>query len=400
MRVEKGAELRTVLILPEHSRDERRLLEAAEFLEEDANYRVLIVRRPAIWATVARLRNARQDTGAEFVYWEWPSTSHGTNLDGGLGLEAQTLRKQLVKKFGHLETILVSDIVGDQAALAVEFQRAEGTRVVLVPEGLSVLANTISSRWVERSWKSAAGLIFRDTWLELGDFAWAKLCNGRQRRWRRKIRPGWRFRRIARLIASRPNSPAHSRLSTVHAVLSDWPEFVEIPVDSREFFVRPNSQLSNSARGPKKLNALVIIGQPLDISRSTWCQGLSILKSEIGKIDRVVLRPHPDREFEEPLVAAIMEVFPDARVEINERRTELEPWLVDENFGYICGVSSTVLFDELVWRRTDSSLLCLYEVLFACASETEQSLLRKQFSAIECLRRYSYFRGPVLLERK
>lgn len=395
-----SAGLRNVLVLPEHSRDEKHLLEAVASLEEDSNFRVIIVYRRAVSVFRARLRNAWQKLESPVVYWEWPSTNHGTNLDGGVGLEAQTLRRQLRKKFGCFEFIFVSDIVGDQPALAVEFQRAEGTSVVLVPEGLSVLSNNSSSRWIERNWKSAAGLIFRDTWRELGDLVGAKLWKGRQRRWRRKLRLGWRFRRIARLLASRPHDSFHWRLVHVDSVLSDWPAFVEIPVESQHFLVRSRWQLDMKARGPCKQTSAVIIGQPLDISISTWSLGLKTMKHNVSQIDRVVLRPHPDREFEEQLMTAIREVFTDAQVEVSDPRTEVESLLISENFGYICAASSTVLFDELVWRRTDSNLVCLYDVLYECASPAERRLLEKQMPAVRCIRDYSHLGGVALLERR
>lgn len=400
MGIGKGEWLRNIVVLPEHSRDEKHLLDAAYLLEKDSNFRAIIVKRRAVSMLAASFRNARQNQNSHLLYWEWPSTNHGTNLDGGVGLEAQTLRRQLRRRFGRIDCVFVSDIIGDQPALAIEFQRVDRTRVVLVPEGLSVLANEASSRWVERNWKSAAGLIFRDTLLELADFISAKFWKSRQRRWRRKFRVGWRLRRVIRLLVSRPHNPSHWRLANVEAVVSDWPGFVQIPVKYQKLLIKPSAQVGVSEKGPRQPRAMVVIGQPLDISTSTWSLGLRKMKSEASQIDRVVLRPHPDREYEEQLVNAIRDVFPDAYHEIDELKSEVESLLVSQNFGYICAVSSTVLFDELVWRRTDSNLVCLYDALHESATPAERSLLEKQSPAVESIRNYSHLRQVALLEGK
>lgn len=395
-----GECIRNILVLPEHERDEKHLLEATYLLEKDSNFKAIIVKRRAVSILAASCRNARQNQDSHIVYWEWPSTNHGTNLDGGVGLEAKVLRRQLKRRFGRIDCVFVSDIIGDQPALAIEFQRVDRTRVVLVPEGLSVLANEASSRWVERNWKSAAGLIFRDTLLELADLVSAKFLKSKHRRWRRKFRLGWRLRRVARLLVSRPPNPSHWRLVNVEAVVSDWPDFVRIPVEHQELWIKPSQQVPVSAKGPSQPRAMVFIGQPFDISTLTWSIGLRKIRSEVGRIDRVVLRPHPDREYEEQLVNAIREVFPDAHLEIDQSGSEVESLLISQNFGYICAVSSSVLFDELVWRRTDSILVCLYGVLHESATPSERNILEKQFPAIQSIRNYSHLRQVPLLEGK
>lgn len=397
-RLRIGRESPVFVILAEHVRDKlRQIQRAQEYAEGRQVFLVCIDREPRTFPRIF-LDQVPIAHGPSLLHIGWPSTNHGTNLDGGVGLEARLLKRFLVWLFPRIEAIFVSDIIGDHAALAYEFQKTGKLRSIFVPEGLSVLAHRGQSRWVERNWKSAAGLIVRDTFLECHDLLSSWFRTSHERRWARAKRPLWRLWRVSRLCLFRPPDPRHWRLAQVDVVMSDWPESVALPISCGELLVYPPTRhlLSSGRLIP---NSMVIIGQPLALSVSTWESCFRILRNSFPEIRDVMVRAHPDSRGQRELLEATRAVFSSdldgaSKLAFKGENMELSP----ENFEIICGVSSTLLFDHLVWAPSNSLLVCLYDALLHVATPAEKSELMKQQSAIQVLREYAHPSRFVFLE--
>lgn len=375
------------LVLPEHQRDEVRLLGAVAAVAQFPAGEVVVLERSALTVGEARRLNRSRCLSGEPVRRYWPSTTHGTNSDGGLGIEASVAMKMLLSEFGDFSRIFVSDVVGDQPALAVELSRARGTEVILVPEGISVLVKDEMSRFVERSWKSAAGLIARDTLLEVADFLLHALGSRAERRWARRFRLSWRVRRVVLLVLRRPTAPSAWRLAEVHGVVTEWPERIELPVRNLGFrrTVFPDIPAVSASM---EQGALLLIGQPLRLSQRTWAQGLLRVKNRQSSFKRIVVKAHPDARYDDEMLRACHEVFRDVDITV-DRDSVAEGLVLSGRFEFVVSVSSTAFFAELVWNRTQSMLICIHGALEQASDPAEKLVLKHQASAIEIFRRYA-----------
>lgn len=386
------------LILAEHTRDKARLIRCArEYAKGRQISIVCIVREPRTFPRIILEKEEGVDSRT-LLSIGWPSTNHGTNLDGGVGLEARFLKRFLTWLFPQIDTIFVSDIVGDQAALTCEFQVSKEICTIFVPEGLSVLANEGQSRWVERKWRSAVGLIVRDTILEAFDLATSIFRRGRERRWARKKRPLWRLWRVARLCLFRPADPRNWRLAQVDIVMSDWPESVALPVSFREF-LPIRARFREISNAPMLRNSVVLIGQPMEISVSTWKYCLRNLRDRFPEVRDVMVRTHPDSLGQNELIEAARIVFSseyDTALRIDFRGEPEAP--SPEQFEMICGVSSTLLFEHLVWAPSKSLVVCLYHSLLRVATNAERAELKKQESTVQVLQEFANGGRFVFLE--
>ena len=376
-----------ILVLPEHQRDEVRLLQAVAALAHVPDGEVIVLERSAITVGEARRLNRARGRSDIPARRYWPSTKHGTNSDGGLGIEASVAMKMLLSEFGDFSKVFVSDVVGDQPALAVEFSRVRGIEVILVAEGISVLANIEKSPFVERSWKSAAGLIARDTLLEVADVLMHALGFKAERRWARRLRLSWRIRRVALLILLRPTGPRAWRLTEVHGVVTEWPERIELPIRNLGFCRTLGPEIPDARSTPEE-GALLLVGQPLRLSQRTWARGLLRVREGQALVNRIVVKTHPDRRYEEEMLRACYEVFRSVDITV-DRDSVAEALILSGRFEFVVAVSSTALFAEMVWNRTQSTLICIHGALDRASDPAEKLVLKGQASTIEIFRRYA-----------
>lgn len=303
----------------------------------------------AVLRTPRTQRSSVEEISPGFFRMEWPSTRHGTSLDGGAIIEARKIAYFLLRRFGGISHVISGDFQGEHALTARLVANIAGSASVLIPEGVGVFRKlTHDYPWVIREWRSSVGLLITDSARELADMTMAKFGKIRKRRWSRRLRPLWRLYRIFSLATHRPSTTDLRKEVEFEMALSSWPHDIIrlLGIDNSEFVTPEWANIQPNTKNPGKTEAsydLFFIHQSLQLSRPDWARIIGKLQhlnvsTVLVKLDRHDL----DKD---SFLGALREVFPNASVVVYSGGQTAEEVAVATSTANVVSVTSTALFN-------------------------------------------------------
>ena len=306
---------------------------------------------------------------------EWPSTLHGTSLDGGAIIEARKIAHFLLRRFGGISHVISGDFQGEHALTARLVANIAGSTSVLIPEGVGVFRKlTNHYPWVIREWRSSVGLLITDSAKELADMTLAKFGKIQRRRWSRRLRPLWRLYRILSLASHRPSTSSLRKEVEFEMALSSWPHDVIrlLGIDNSEF-VAPewaNTQPKTKNSGQTEASYdLFFIHQSLQLSRRDWAR----IIGKLGDLDVSTVLVKLDRHgLDSPsFLDALHDTLPDATVDVFSGAQLAEEIAASVETKYVVSCTSTALFNLACLRPDAYKFISLSRTSFSVLYPSE-----------------------------
>lgn len=317
----------------------------------------------AVLRTPRTIRTRLREIEPGYYEIEWPSTLHGTSLDGGAVIEANKIGRFLIRKFGGLRYTVSGDFQGEHALTAQIITEMAASAQVLIPEGLGVFRSiTNGYPWVVRSWRSSIGLITTDTIKEGADWLACAVNKERQRRWRRRLRPMWRLFRIAILALQRPGTDGLSKSSEFHTAVSNWPQDVVrlLGIHKSEYlapqWLTNNRTNSGTGLSRTKYDAL-LVHQSLRLTHAEWSRIL--IKLSDLNLTSVLVKPDRHKLDLGNFLSSLREALPRVRIKVYSGNLSAEELAVGASVAKVVSVTSTALFNLACATPTHPSLISL-----------------------------------------
>ena len=290
---------------------------------------------------------------SQIAIWTYPSVNHGTSIDGGVLSLARAILRNLRKSRDSIETVFVGDAEGQFAIVAKQVAENLKCDLGIIPEGLGVFRGVNEDYpWIIRGWRSAAGLIVRDSALEMRDFLRHKLI-GTDRRWRRRLRLGWRIWRVAQLVTFRPTlSIEQSKITHFDLAVSNWPSDLSYGFSVGAWHSLPNLY-SDTTGGhcplPQGQSTLFIHeSAKSDINSGQFEQILRSLN--LARTDFICIAPDRNKINLEAFCEAIKVTFPDSEVILLDGLTPVETVCHRMRPRTVVGTTSTALLNLALQR--------------------------------------------------
>jgi len=317
----------------------------------------------AVLRTPRTFRTRLKEVKPGYYEIEWPSTLHGTSLDGGAVIEANKIGRFLLKKFGALRYTVSGDFQGEHALTGQIITEMAGSTQVLIPEGLGVFRSITSGYpWVARSWRSSIGLIATDTIKEGADWLTCAVNKERQRRWKRRLRPIWRLYRVAILALQRPGTCGLSKSSEFHTAVSNWPQdVVKLLGIHKSEYVSPQwlkNNRSNLGDGLSrtKYDAL-LVHQSLGLTHAEWLQILTKL-SDLN-FTSVIVKPDRHKLDLGSFLSSLRDALPTVQIKVYSGTLSAEELAISISVAKVVSLTSTTLFNLACTTPTQPSLISL-----------------------------------------
>jgi hypothetical protein len=337
-----------IFLLPAHWRDLAQMLDTLKRTSyvEVSNV-VAIIRGPKTFRS--QLRPWTGPSGITIKVLVWPSTNHGTSLDGGVLIEAKRIGRFVEKKIQGFDEVIVGDFHGEPALVAQYLAKKFGARLTLLPEGVGVFRIARGEYpWIIRSWKSAIGLIVSDTAKEISERLALRFSSTTKRRWHRKLRLFWRISRVMNLVVFRPAVEQLRPISRFDSVVSHWPRSVTDLFRADQVIAIDPPWNTGSSREIPQLRGLtgsiaLLIHQSARLSIDQWVEVLTPLQQE--SVETYVVKPDRYRLDLDAFCGALTLVAPTTEIVVLESELPAEIIAVSTEFAAVVGVTSTTLIN-------------------------------------------------------
>jgi hypothetical protein len=357
-----------IVLMAAHWRDIAQMLDTLERTSYlDASNVVAIIREPTTLRS--QLQPGTSPSGVTVKVLVWPSTNHGTSLDGGVLIEAKRIGRFVERKIQGVDEVIVGDFHGEPALVAQYLARKFGARLTLLPEGVGVFRIARGEYpWVIRSWKSAIGLIASDTAKEISERLALRFSSTTKRRWHRKLRLFWRISRVVNLAVFRPAVEQLRPISRFDSVISHWPRSVtDLFRADQVIAIDPPWDTGSPREIPQLLgltgNVALVIHQSERLSIDQWVEVLTPLQEE--SVETYVVKPDRYRLDLDAFCGALALVAPTSTVIILESDLPAEVVATSWDFAFVAGVTSTTLTNLALEDNFTAPLISLVYSCFA-----------------------------------
>lgn len=366
-----------ILLMAAHWRDLGQMIENLESNSyADASKYLAIIRAPTTFRS--NIRPWTSPSGTTVSVLVWPSTKHGTSLDGGVLIEAKRIGSFLERTTQTLEEVIVGDFHGEPAIVAKYLAEKFRARLTLLPEGVGVFRILRGEYpWIVRSWKSAIGLIASDTAREISERIAVTFSSSAKRRWHRKLRLFWRISRVLNLAVFRPGVEQLRPISQFDSVVTHWPRPVTDLFRADEVIaVDPPWDVSSPRDIPQlrdlKGKVAFVIHQSERLSIDEWVKVLAPLEQE--SVGTYVVKPDRYRLDLDAFCEALSSVAPTSKVIILESDLPAEVVAASASFAVVVGITSTTLTNLALDENFTPPLISLtYSLMAALTPERNQA---------------------------
>lgn len=366
-----------IVLMAAHWRDIAQMLDTLERTSYlDASNVVAIIREPTTLRSP--LQPWTSPSGVTVKVLVWPSTNHGTSLDGGVLIEAKRIGRFVERKIQGVDEVIVGDFHGEPALVAQYLARKFGARLTLLPEGVGVFRIARGEYpWVIRSWKSAIGLIASDTAKEISERLALRFSSTTKRRWHRKLRLFWRISRVVNLAVFRPSVEQLKTISRFDSVISHWPRSVTDLFRADQVIAIDPPWITGSPREIPQLlgltrNVALVIHQSERLSIDQWVEVLTPLQQE--SVETYVVKPDRYRLDLDEFCGALALVAPTSTVIILESNLPAEVVATSWNFVFVAGVTSTTLTNLALDPKFTTPLISLVYSYFQIVKSDKDRL--------------------------
>lgn len=323
----------------------------------------------AVLRTPRTIRTRLREIEPGYYEIEWPSTLHGTSLDGGAVIEASKIGRFLIRKFGGLRFTVSGDFQGEHALTGQIVAEMAGSAQVLIPEGVGVFRSlTEAYPWIVKSWRSAIGLIATDTLREMADWLAFTTFMKKHRKWKRRLRPFWRLYRIIILALRKPSTNDLTMASKFQFAVSQWPKDVTrvLGISDSEYLMpawaTSPSDLTQNELPQCRYDGL-FIHQSFGLTKIEWakiCEQLKTLNlsSVLVKLDRHEIDS-------ETFLSGLRQSLPELRVDVYSGNLSAQELALQIRVQEVISLTSTALFDLACLQKTSFRLISLSRALWA-----------------------------------
>lgn len=357
-----------ILLMAAHWRDLGQMIENLESNSyADASKFIAIIRAPRTFRS--NIRPWTSPSGTTVSVLVWPSTNHGTSLDGGVLIEAKRIGSVLERTIQTLEEVIVGDFHGEPAIVAKYLAEKFRARLTLLPEGVGVFRILRGEYpWIVRSWKSAIGLIASDTAREISERIAVTFSSSAKRRWHRKLRLFWRISRVLNLAVFRPGVEQLRPISQFDSVISHWPRSAtDLLRADKAISIDPPWNLGPLREIPElrgfKGSIALVIHQSERLSVHQWVDVLTPLRRE--SVETYVVKPDRYRLDLDAFCEALSLIAPRSKVFILESDHPAEVVAMSQNFEAVVGITSTTLVNLALEDSFTTPLISLSYSFFA-----------------------------------
>jgi hypothetical protein len=344
----------TVLLLPRHNRDQKRMLAVVEGLAHLKGLRVQVLKTLPkssweifFWQGLRRFRLVPVGGETGIVYS--PRLTYGRMVDPGMARATERLARRFQGPSQNIVAIVVGDSHQETTPFVNLLQQLVQCEVILSPEGIGVFRSIYGSyEWEVSSRYSASSALFADLFSSQKSIAAKRNGISRQH----PFSGLWKVERLSFVLRSRAqvSNADFLRLKRVDLLVTEWPQEVDLGIVPRRIFSfvpspSPSSSSSTDRAKPQlpfKPHVALFVHQPLTLSFDTWRALLQPFEER--SFSEFIIKARDDRRGLDNLSQAVLSVFPDSKVrEITSGSAEEIIW--SERPLTVIGVTSTVLLN-------------------------------------------------------